>query len=249
MKRAVVTAMVVAVGLSALPAFVAPGYSAARVVVDALGVATPVAVIVFMLLSIPDGKRARPVGFVVRVGTPSFAVPATRKYGFVVLGWLALVTMMAGHVVDLWAHPGEQPGYIVLRLLGTASTLLWVVLGVPVVRPVLGGRPTVELTPSGVVVRDPLRRRTFPWEALRPGTPVRGYGSVELVVDRPELVRRQRFLWRWRRISLTYADVHPWFFADAVRFYVDHPARRPYIGTPEEFTRLLIEFGVLVPLS
>jgi len=89
----------------------------------------------------------------------------------------------------------------------------------------------------------------FPWDALRPGTPTRGYDTVKLVVDRPELVRWGGPKWLMRRIMMRYAVVHPWFFADAVRLYVLRPERRAAIGTPEEFTRLLVDLGVLVPTS
>ena len=46
---------------------------------------------------------------------------------------------------------------------------------------------------------------------------------------------------------MLFALVHPWFFVDAVRLYVLHPERRAPIGTPEEYTRLLIDLGAPVP--
>jgi hypothetical protein len=88
--------------------------------------------------------------------------------------------------------------------------------------------------------------RVFPWDALRPGTPVRGHDIVTLVVDRSDQVRWRGPKWLMRRITMGYAVVHPWFFADAVRLYVLHPQRRAAIGTPEEYTRLLIDLGILV---
>lgn len=41
----------------------------------------------------------------------------------------------------------------------------------------------------------------------------------------------------------TEVDVNPWFLADAIRWYVEHPENRPAIGTQEEHTRLLAALG------
>jgi hypothetical protein len=40
-----------------------------------------------------------------------------------------------------------------------------------------------------------------------------------------------------------YVRVHPWFLADAIRYYVAQPARRAAIGTLAEYDRLRADLG------
>jgi hypothetical protein len=64
-----------------------------------------------------------------------------------------------------------------------------------------------------------------PWAALRPNHPRRG----------------------WRpggRDTIAVGDVHPWFLADAIRFYADNPGVRGKIGTPEGYEELQKALGL-----
>ncbi|RZU74691.1 hypothetical protein EV384_3167 [Micromonospora kangleipakensis] len=55
---------------------------------------------------------------------------------------------------------------------------------------------------------------------------------------------------RWRgsttapRLTLTWLRVQPWFLADVLRWYVDHPAERAALGTPAGGERLRRALGV-----
>ena len=107
------------------------------------------------------------------------------------------------------------------------------------------GRPSIELTPHAVELRDAFGSQTVPWEALRPGLPLRpaDLHNLVLTVDRSDLVVRHGLAWRRPRMALVYARVHPWFLTDAIRFYADHPDRRDAIGTRTEYERLLADLG------
>src|SRR5205823_4766321 len=100
---------------------------------------------------------------------------------------------MVGLVVDDWSHPGTSGhsgrGFVLFETAAAVVAAAWVVM---CLGSALRGRPALELTPDGLLVRDPFGSRTFPWEALRPGTPGRAFDTVKLDVVRPELVRWSR---------------------------------------------------------
>lgn len=107
-----------------------------------------------------------------------------------------------------------------------------------------------ELTPAGVRWHGPFFRRLVPWEAFAPGGPPRPHVSanqLHLVVARPELVVQRGwglgFGPRQRPSMALGVDVHPWFLADTIRWYVGHPEDRGAIGTPAERDRLIAELA------
>jgi hypothetical protein len=61
-------------------------------------------------------------------------------------------------------------------------------------------------------------------------------------VTDPDRVTWRGWHWGWgsrRRPAVPLGlDVHPWFLADAIGWYVQHPQERPGIGTPEGYRRL-----------
>jgi len=101
----------------------------------------------------------------------------------------------------------------------------------------------VELRPSGLRVPGRWRAVDVPWEALRPGTP----WAPRLRTQRLDLVVATGYLVlppSERRavlgVPIDVLDVHPWFLADAVRYYVAHPEHRAAIGRRAELERLTL---------
>jgi hypothetical protein len=106
----------------------------------------------------------------------------------------------------------------------------------------------VDLTKAGVRWRGPLFSRVVPWEALEPGGPPRPQLTatrLHLAVVRPELVVQRGWALgfgpRLRPVVPLQVDVHPWFLADAIRWYAEHPNDRDAIGTDAEHQRLIAE--------
>lgn len=109
--------------------------------------------------------------------------------------------------------------------------------------------PVYRLTPSGTVWRAPLVRQEIPWEALASGGPTRPQkgtwmtGRLHLATIRPDLVRQRGFrTWIGTPQHPTLpiqTRVHPWFLADAIRWYAEHPEHRAGIGTRAELDRLI----------
>jgi hypothetical protein len=78
-------------------------------------------------------------------------------------------------------------------------------------------------------------------QALRPGFPSRPTlrsGALALTIDQPDLVRRRSLVMISRAVPIFWLDIHPWFLADAIRYYVAHPEHRAAIGTADEHDRL-----------
>lgn len=195
-------------------------------------------------------RSPEPPRFVVREGA-GFVVPASRAYGYFVVGEVLMVGFLAGQAIFLWSDAvGGDTGWAVISYTFAGITsVLSVALGGLVALTVvtaLRGRPRIELTPRAVVLREVLGSRMIPWEALRPGLPLRQSDrhTLTLTVDRPELVVRSGWIWRFPQVALSYARVHPWFLADAIRSYVDQPNRRDAVGTRAEHERLLADLGV-----
>jgi hypothetical protein len=65
---------------------------------------------------------------------------------------------------------------------------------------------------------------------LRPGTP----WAPRLRTQRLDLVGRVRVY----RVAIDVLDIHPWFLADAIRYYLAHPEHRAAIGRTAEHDRL-----------
>lgn len=97
------------------------------------------------------------------------------------------------------------------------------------------GRSYVHLTPEGISWGSwPFQRRVG-WDELAPGGPLRAHPGA----------RKLRLETRHGRRSIsTQVDVNPWFLADAIRWYVEHPEHRAGIGTQSEHDRLTAGLGV-----
>jgi hypothetical protein len=101
----------------------------------------------------------------------------------------------------------------------------------------LTGRPRLELTFDGVRVGFAFWWRAVRWDELVPGLPLRQpeRDALTLTTVRPGRPTV--------RLALNFIRVHPWFLADAIRYYVDHPDRRSEIGTPAGYDRLVTALG------
>ncbi|MEV4534241.1 hypothetical protein AB0J82_10480 [Asanoa sp. NPDC049518] len=118
-------------------------------------------------------------------------------------------------------------GLATLAFLGVQLYTLW------------AGLPAVVLSTHGVRLRSPLGYRVVPWDALRPGYPRRPGRKdrfLHLAVERGHGARRRGLA----LVPLPWLDIHPWFLADTIRYYAEHPEHRAAIGTPEEHDRLLV---------
>ena len=194
-------------------------------------------------------SRARPAGFQVRE-RGGFVVPASRGFVFLVVGEVAMMAYLTGVVIRIWTWGGADAAVFRFWAAAVLSVTLLAAYGLVALLVVtaLRGGPQIMLTPSAIVQEDPWGNRTIPWEALRPGRPLRltRRRSLTLIVDRPELVvRRGLFRGSTRRpwLNLAHFRVDPWFLADAIWFYHAHPHRRDAIGALAEHERLVRELG------
>ncbi|MFI1193982.1 hypothetical protein ACH4T9_12085 [Micromonospora sp. NPDC020750] len=197
-----------------------------------LGIATILAGVLALslaLLTLLILLSPRPAAFLVRPEVRAFATEpsAVQIYLAVQLTFLASLFLGTDHLGEVVGGP-----FMVLPFL------LLVGVGVNVAA---GWRGSfVELRPDGVWQRDFTGSLMVPWEALAPGCPsqpaVRA-SILALTYAQPDLVRRRGILPLGRR-RLRIDNVHPWFIADAIRHYVDHPQHRAAIGEPTEYQRL-----------
>jgi hypothetical protein len=106
----------------------------------------------------------------------------------------------------------------------------------------------LQLHPEGLVDSGVLGSLFVPWDAFAPGGPLRPAlrtRRLPLTYRHPELVRRRGVGISRRQVFVE--SVHPWFMADVIRHYVDHPAHRISIGTRSEYDRLLGELIMPYP--
>ncbi|MEH0841541.1 PH domain-containing protein [Micromonospora sp. CPCC 205711] len=206
--------------------------------------ALALAALVGMLLSVRRPWR-RPAVLAAPDGTRLRAEPGSGFSWFVAAEILILTVAAIPQVEPLMdrATAPAGPDRYVLTALPLVLALLAALLVVVLVAAVRDGRPRVDLTPAGVEVRQPFGRQFVPWAALSPGTPLRQSSGSELVLDvcRPETVRRSGLPWGTRRrprLLLSWLWVHPWYLADVLRFYVDHPHERDGIGADAGRERL-----------
>jgi hypothetical protein len=232
--------------LVVLPAFVPVDADVARSVLHGVQASAILGAIGAFVASMMAQNRDGPTRFVLRDG--GFAAPANRTYPLSTGMQLAFLALFGGHAVDEWAHReffgAAGSVSVVMLVLGTLLFLLVL----PLVVVGLWDRPALLLTPDALVVRDPFGGRTYPWEALAPWSDVRTgeLRTMVLPMVRPDLVAKRGPGWWGSTVPLRFADVHPWFFADAARLYLLLPERRAGIGTAEEYDRLLVDLGVRV---
>ncbi|GAA4570639.1 hypothetical protein GCM10023176_29660 [Micromonospora coerulea] len=191
-------------------------------------------------MALTVGRPWRRPARLVLVRPGRLRVPAGSGFGWYVVAQVMILTGSA--VPHLDVDPLRDVPAVTLAAL---AALVIAVL----VAAVFDGRPRVDLTSHGIEARDPTGRRTIPWAALAAGRPLRQPHGHKLVltVVHPELVEH-RGLVRGSAtaplLTLTWLRVQPWFLADALRWYVDHPAERVALGTPDGDERLRRALGV-----
>jgi hypothetical protein len=194
-----------------------------------------------------SSAATRPVRL--RVTGTEFAVWSSNGRVVVAVGqimltglWLAVFVRAAADSPAHAAVPGAALGAFALLAAATAA-MVWRGAG-------------VALGPAGIRWHGPLSARMVPWEALSPGgparPPLRG-ARLQLAVAHPDLVVQRGWApgrgSRERPALPRHLPVHPWFLADAIRWYVDHPEDRGGIGTRSEHDRLVARFGAGTPDS
>ncbi|MFG2059163.1 hypothetical protein ACGFI9_34615, partial [Micromonospora sp. NPDC048930] len=171
-------------------------------------------------------RQLRPAALLVKPEVRAFATEPSASQIYLAVGFTFLASQFLG--------TGHLDG---VGLFNVLPFLLLVGAGLQVAggwRGVL-----VELRPDGVCQRDFAGSLMVPWEALaagRPSRPAVNAATLALTYARPELVRRRGILPLGRRLRVD--NVHPWFIADTIRHYVDHPQHRAKIGEPAEYQRL-----------
>jgi hypothetical protein len=197
--------------------------------------------VAMILLAIMQFRRpSATVAFVVDPGDQVFRT----RLAAMALWWPAVATVAL--TATFWSfapttwEPGSDPEWQ-LGVIEVAKTAFLGLASAAVMGVYLyglwSGRPSVELNRDGVRVRAPLGYLAVPWDGLRPGYPLRPNrraGILSLTVAQPNLARRRGI----NILPLYFLDIHPWFLADAIRYYVAHPEHRAAIGTAEEHDRL-----------
>ncbi|PZG17050.1 hypothetical protein C1I95_16350 [Micromonospora craterilacus] len=192
-----------------------------------LDTATFLAGILAMLLAL---LRPRPAGLLVKPEVRAFATEPSTSQVYLAVGFMFWASLLLGARGLVEAVEGPSMVLPILFLVGVGVNVAGAWRGV-----------SVELRPDGVCQRDLTGSLMVPWEALAPGRPYQPAArasSLALTYAQPDLVRRRSILPLGRR-RLRIDSVHPWFIADAIRHYVDHPQHRAAIGEPAEYQRLL----------
>lgn len=199
----------------------------------------------FLVVTITSvgGWSRRPVGF--KIADKKFAVSAIPYFGYLGLFQVLVLANAVVFAVDDWRRPDDWPGGWIMTTISISVTALLAVLVVPLVALIWRGI-RVELSTAGVESWLPWCYRMIPWDALSPGGPLRPNRSAErlkLITVRPDLVVQQGLSLGWGNKKQpgipVYFNIHPWFLADAIRWYVEHPEHREAIGTQAEHDRLV----------
>lgn len=131
------------------------------------------------------------------------------------------------------AGPGATGAHRAILVL-VGSTLHWgavaavvfiELMALLVVGLVLSGRPRLELTPDAIrlpFMPGPLGGRVAQWAELVPDQPTSWPGPHSLSLFRNLPGGTWPVL-----LGLHHVRIHPAFLADTIRFYADHPERRP----------------------
>ncbi|MEU5528318.1 hypothetical protein ABZ744_15365 [Micromonospora chersina] len=191
-----------------------------------LGNATFVVGVLASALAALAWRRSQPAALSVKPEIRAFATEPSASQISMAVGLMFLASLLLGT-----GHLAGEGLFMVLPFL------LLVAVGLHFSGSWRG--VAVELRPDGVHQRDITGSLTVPWEALAPGRPSRPAAraaTLALTCAQPDLVRRRGILPLGRRLRID--NVHPWFIADAIRYYVDHPQHRAAIGEPAEYQRL-----------
>ncbi|WP_344615927.1 PH domain-containing protein [Dactylosporangium salmoneum] len=115
----------------------------------------------------------------------------------------------------------------------TASLAVAVALAVIALVVIWLPGPSLVLTPDGISVRYPLRRRELRWDELLPGGPPPVSRWYLTLMYRSPDGRPKRL-----NVAVFSFDVDPVFLATVVRHYNERPEDRGGVGTPGELERL-----------
>ncbi|MEV4618177.1 hypothetical protein AB0J74_05575 [Asanoa sp. NPDC049573] len=186
---------------------------------------------VVVTVALVGWRPAGPATFDVQAD--SFVAPTNRRRTIEVSALLVVLISATALGIDWIASDGGAVDVALSALPALlAAALLLHSLLIP---------PTVELRPEGLRIPGRLHRVDVPWEAIRPGTPwaprLRTQ-KLELLIGTGYLVRPPRERRPRLDVPIDVLDIHPWFLADAIRYYVAHPEHRAAIGRPAELERL-----------
>ena len=176
-----------------------------------------------LYLGLIGWRPAGPAAFLVARRRSAFVAPVNRRRTAELAALILLLAGQAALWIDRLGEPGANGLDVALSttfLLAVAALLAHCWLA----------PPTLELRPEGVRVPRGLQPLTVRWESLRPGTP----WAPRVRTQRLDLVGRARTY----HVPIDVLDIHPWFLADAIRYYVAHPEHRAAIGRPAEHERL-----------
>lgn len=160
-----------------------------------------------------------------RIRRGAFVVPGSPVLlGRMTMGWALLGTIFLES--DRSLSPGVRLGINAGAALVIATAVLPLVRG-----------PRIVVSPAGLSIRSGGRRKLGWDELVRvPAQP------LPLTVRTPKLALSIRRPGRadpgWLLVPLQLLAVEPVFLGSVVEHYVEHPDRRPAIGTPEEYARL-----------
>ncbi|MEU0156137.1 hypothetical protein [Micromonospora fulviviridis] len=191
-----------------------------------LGDATFLATLLACSLAALAWRRLQPAALLVKPEVRVFATEPSASQISMAVGFTFLASLLLGT-----GHLAGEGLFMVLPILLLVAVGLHLAAGWRGV--------AVELRPDGVYQRDFTGSLTVPWEALAPGRPsrpaVKAF-TLALTYAQSDLVHRRGILPLGRRLRID--NVHPWFIADTIRYYVDHPQHRAAIGEPAEYQRL-----------
>ncbi|HCU52157.1 MAG TPA: hypothetical protein DGG94_20565 [Micromonosporaceae bacterium] len=191
-----------------------------------------------MALRTLGAASKRPARFA--VAGRRFVAPGLLSTGFMAMMLLVLLSNTIADTVNEWRDPTGQIWVIFL----TAMTAVMVPIVVLYLLVAWRGI-RLELSPAGITWQTPIFRRLIPWSALAPGGPPRPHPEakkLELAVVQPGLVTQKGLAvgagTKDRPTIPMQLNIHPWFLADAIRWYAEHPEHRDAIGTQQEHDRL-----------
>ena len=194
--------------------------------------------VVAVALFVLAWKQSRPAALVVDPGGRSFGVPASPS-----MVYLTVFSSCATSQSVLISSSSTEWWWSLFAACCSAF-----VAAVWLAAAWAGDGP--RLRPEGIEVRMGVGSLRVPWEALsrdQPQRPGLHDTYLRLSYDRPQLVRRRGIYAAGDRLQID--SVHPWFIADVIRHYGNHPEHRHAIGTPAEYHRLLHELNQPTPLA
>ncbi|GGM13315.1 hypothetical protein ACFFX1_32265 [Dactylosporangium sucinum] len=177
----------------------------------------------FIAFGIAFRSVAHPLAL--RIRENAFVAPGSPVWqGRMAMGWALLGTLF------LESDPALPLG--VRIAINAVAALIIAAAAVPLLR-----GPRIIVSPSGLTIRAGGRRKVTWDELVRvPAAP------LPLTVRSPKLALSIRRPGHpdpgWLLIPLELLAVEPVFLGTVVEHYVEHPANRPAIGTPEEYTRV-----------